>query len=222
MCGRYKRPGKQKIAEAFAVSEGLEAFDLDPDDNACPQSFQPVIRLSENGERQIEMMRWAFKLPDKLLFNARSEGIEKARFWANSFQKRRCIVPASAIQESQDLPDGKKGDKYEFDIPAREIFGMAGVWKLWKHPKTDEWESTFAVLTGEPNEVMQPIHDRLTTVLEPRDYAEYLAFSERPPIHLLRILPSNELRATRLEKPVRKSRSKSKEDHQVCLFGSDG
>jgi putative SOS response-associated peptidase YedK len=222
MCGRYKRPGKQKIAEAFAVSEGLEAFDLDPDDNACPQSFQPVIRLSENGERQIEMMRWAFKLPDKLLFNARSEGIEKARFWANSFQKRRCIVPASAIQGSQDLPDGKKGDKYEFDIPAREIFGMAGVWKLWKHPKTDEWESTFAVLTGEPNEVMQPIHDRLTTVLEPRDYAEHLAFSERPPIHLLRILPSNELRATRLEKPVRKSRSKSKEDHQVCLFGSDG
>ena len=34
--------GKQKIAEGFAVSEGLEAFDLEPDDNACPQSFQPV------------------------------------------------------------------------------------------------------------------------------------------------------------------------------------
>ena len=75
-------------------------------------------------------MRWAFKLSDKLLFNVRSEGIEKAKSWADSFQKRRCIIPASAIQESQDLPDGKKGDKYEFDIPGREIFAMAGVWKL--------------------------------------------------------------------------------------------
>lgn len=155
------------------------SFDLEPDDNACPQSFQPAIHLNENGERQLELMRWAFRLPDKLLFNARSEGIEQAKFWADSFQKRRCIIPASAIQESQDLPDGKKGDKYEFDIPGREVFGMAGIWKLWKHPGTGQWESIFAVLTGEPNEVMQPVHNRLTTVLEPRDYAEYLAFSDR-------------------------------------------
>ena len=166
-------------------------------------------------------MRWAFKLPDKLLFNARSEGIERAKFWADSFKKRRCIIPASAIQESQDLPDGKKGDKYEFDIPGREIFGMAGVWKLWKHPQTGQWESTFAVLTGEPNEVMRPIHDRLTTVLEPRDYGEYLAYSDRPPIHLLRVLSSDELRATRLEKPTPKPRSTLKADHQICLFGSE-
>ena len=26
-------------------------------------------------------MRWGFKLPDRLLFNARSEGIENAKFW---------------------------------------------------------------------------------------------------------------------------------------------
>lgn len=221
MCGRYKRPGKQKIAEAFAVSEGLEAFDLEADDNACPQSFQPVIHLNENGERQMELMRWAFRLPDRLLFNARSEGIEKAKFWADSFQKRRCIVPASAIQESQDLPNGKKGDKYEFDIPGREVFGMAGIWKPWQHPVTGEWESTFAVLTGEPNEVMLPVHKRLATVLEPRDYTEYLAFAERPPIHLLRILPSNELRATRIEKPASTPRSRLKVDPQISLFGSE-
>jgi putative SOS response-associated peptidase YedK len=166
-------------------------------------------------------MYLTIRQPDKLLFNARSEGIERAKFWADSFLKRRCIIPASAIQESRDLPDGKKGDKYEFDIPGREIFGMAGIWKLWKHPRTGQWESTFAVLTGEPNEVMRPIHDRLTTVLEPRDYAEYLAFSDRPPIHLLRVLSSDELRATRLEKPRPKLRPKSKADPQICLFGSE-
>ena len=73
---------------------------------------------------------------------------------------------------------------------------MAAVWKLWKNPKIDKWERTFAVPTGAPNEVMQPIHPRMTTFLEPRDYAEYLAPAERPPIHLLRILPADEMRAT--------------------------
>lgn len=30
----------------------------------------------------------------------------------------------------------------------------------------------------------------MTTFLEPRDYDEYLAKSERPPLHLLRIFPA--------------------------------
>ena len=72
---------------------------------------------------------------------------------------------------------------------------MAGVWKLWKNPKTNHWEKTFAVLTGEPNELMAPIHDRMTTFLEPRDYEEYLAQADRPPVHLLRILPASKMKA---------------------------
>jgi putative SOS response-associated peptidase YedK len=43
---------------------------------------------------------------------------------------------------------------------------------------------------------MAPIHDRMTTFVEPRDYDEYLAPSERPPIHLLRILPPEKMKAT--------------------------
>ncbi len=50
------------------------------------------------------------------------------------------------------MPKGQKKPKYEFTIPGQEPFGMAGVWKLWKNAKTDKWEKTFAVLTGEPNE----------------------------------------------------------------------
>jgi len=30
---------------------------------------------------------------------------------------------------------------------------MAAVWKLWKNPKTEQWERTFAILTGDPNEL---------------------------------------------------------------------
>jgi putative SOS response-associated peptidase YedK len=200
MCGRYRRRSdKQLIADAFAVGVGLEEIYFEPGDDIAPDSVQPVVLLNEDGERQIELMRWAFRIPKKLLFNARSEEIMQTVFWKESFEKRRCIVPADAIFEWQDVKKGKK-PKYEFVLPGRQPFGMAAVWKLWKNPKIDKWERTFAVLTGAPNELMQPIHPRMTTFLEPRDYAEYLAPAERPPTHLLRILPADEMRATLLDK----------------------
>ena len=43
--------------------------------------------------------------------------------------------------------------------------------------------------------MLAPIRDRMTTFLEPRDYEEYLAPAERPPVHLLRILSAEKMRA---------------------------
>lgn len=196
MCGRYRRRSdKQRIAEAFSIGTGLEELYFEPEDDIAPGSMQPVVHQNDTGERAISLMRWGFKLPDRLLFNARSEGIEQSSFWKDSFLERRCIVPADAIFEWQTVEQGKKKPKYEIAIPGREPFGMAGLWKRWKNPKTDQWERTFAVLTGEPNGLVQPIHERMTTILQPRDYAEYLASTPRPPTHLLRILPVEEMTA---------------------------
>jgi hypothetical protein len=53
----------------------------------------------------------------------------------------------------------------------------------------------------------------LTTFLEPRDYREYLTPAERPSVHFLRILPANEMKATRVETtPIT--------NQQVSLFDS--
>lgn len=214
MCGRYRRKSdKQRIADAFAVSAGLEELDLASEDDIAPGSIQPVVAINQDGERQIELMRWGFKLPDRLLFNARSEGIESSKFWKDSFEERRCIVPADGVFEWQQADKGKKKPKYEIAIPGQEPFGMAGVWKLWKNPKTDQWERAFAVITGESSELVQPIHDRMTTFLEPSDYEEYLASAKRPPVHLLRILPADKMRTRLVETtPIT--------NKQVSLFDS--
>jgi putative SOS response-associated peptidase YedK len=126
MCGRYRRKSdKQRIAEAFQASVGLEELYLEPEDDIAPGSMQPVVYLNQGGERQIEMMRWGFKLPDRLLFNARSEGIETAKFWEEPFRKRRCIVPADAIFEWQEAGNGQNKPKYEIAMgwPASGSFG---------------------------------------------------------------------------------------------------
>src|ERR1700739_5126637 len=128
MCGRYRRRSdKQRIAEAFEVGTGLEELYLEPDDDIAPGSMQPVVLKNQSGEREIELMRLGFKTPDRLLFNARSEGITTANFWKDSFNKRRCIVPADSFYEWQKVRSGKK-PKFEFMVPGREPFGMAGVW----------------------------------------------------------------------------------------------
>jgi putative SOS response-associated peptidase YedK len=97
------------------------------------------------------------------------------------------------------MPAGEKKPKYEITIPGQEPFGMAAVWKLWKNPKTDQWERTFAILTGDPNELVASVDDRMTSLLEPTDYEEYFAPSERPPVHLLRIFPAETMHVQLVE-----------------------
>jgi putative SOS response-associated peptidase YedK len=113
MCGHYGRRGdKQKIAEAFHVKAGLDEVDFGKGFDCAPGSEQPVVYINEDGERAIGIMRWGFKLPDRLLFNARAQGVTGANVWREKFSNNRCIVPASSFFEWK----GKKAPKPKYEI----------------------------------------------------------------------------------------------------------
>jgi putative SOS response-associated peptidase YedK len=99
MCGRYEAGQKQKIAEAFHVSVMLDDIYFGAGLECAPGSVQPVIYMKD-GERQIGEMWWGFKLPDRLVFNARSDKLTTSDFW-NAKIGNRCIVPASSMLEWQ-------------------------------------------------------------------------------------------------------------------------
>ena len=80
MCGRYEAGQKQKIAEAFHVSVKLDDVYFGQGVECVPGSVQPDIYMKD-GERKIGEMRWGFKLPDRLLFNARSDTVATSPFW---------------------------------------------------------------------------------------------------------------------------------------------
>jgi putative SOS response-associated peptidase YedK len=65
------------------------------------------------------------------------------------------------------VESGKK-PKFEFTVAGRRPFGIAGLWSPWRNPKTGEWENTFAIVTGEANPMMLPIHNRQPTILAAR------------------------------------------------------
>src|SRR5271169_226445 len=93
MCGRYyRRSDKQRIGDAFNISDLPSSLVISEDYNVAPTTFQPVIRNDrETGERELVLMRWGLvpffteQISDVRgisTINARAEGIEKARAFA--------------------------------------------------------------------------------------------------------------------------------------------
>ena len=196
MCGRYEAGQKQKIAEAFHVSVTLDDVYFGRGIDCAPGSVQPVIYMKD-GERHIAEMRWGFTLPDRLLFNARSDSVTTAPFWRERLH-HRCIVPASSFFEWKKTAPERR-PKYRLSSKARNVLGMAGLWGPWQNPR--QWEDTFAIVTTDMNTKMAEIHNRQPVILEPREYAEWLEDSERPPVHLLRILPDEDMTVAEVETP---------------------
>lgn len=106
-------------------------------------------------------------------------------------------VPADRFFEWKRLHK-KNNPKYAITVPGRQPFALAGIWSMWKNKEGDSL-LTVSVITSEPNEKMSDVHDRQPVILEPRDYAEWLTTSDRPPVHLLRILPADEMKIELLE-----------------------
>jgi putative SOS response-associated peptidase YedK len=48
-------------------------------------------------------------------------------------------------------------------------------------------------MTVDANETVASVHDRQPAILNPLEYRQYLEAADRPPLHLLRILPSEEM-----------------------------
>ena len=204
MCGRYKRTSdKQRIAEAFQVVGGLEELELEPDEDVRPTTVQPIVRANkETGERDLVMARWGFvppwqkageRLPGNL-FNARSEGVERAAMWRRAFAAHRCLVPADGFFEWQKLR--KTGNpKFEFGMKGGAPFCFAGLWGAWKRPETGEWLQSFTILTTDPNEVVEPVHGRMPVILKPGDYGRWLSREAggQLPVDLLRAFAAEEM-----------------------------
>jgi putative SOS response-associated peptidase YedK len=192
---------KQYMAEHYRVRDwedhGLPyPYEFGANWDCRPGSVQPVVAL-ESGERDLMAMRWGFNMTiqgkKKTVFNTKAEKVVESKLWKKRFEKNRCIVPASVFFEWQKV-DGKSGPKYEISVPGRDLFGFAGLWGNWTNPKTNQWEKTFSIFTTTPNSAMAPFHDRQPVILEPSEYEEWLAPTERPPAHLLRILPEDKMK----------------------------
>ena len=70
---------------------------------------------------------------------------------------------------------------------------FAGLWDRWQGSEVIE---SCAIITGVPNAVVAPIHDRMPVILHPADYAAWLESDNRLLLEqLLRPIPADLLAA---------------------------
>jgi putative SOS response-associated peptidase YedK len=113
----------------------------------------------------------------------------------DALKKRRCLVPADAFYEWQRI-DPKTKHPFAFALKSGEPYTFAGLWDRWQG-KDKETLETFTILTTDPNELMEPVHNRMPVILEPKDYDRWLdpETKERPPVDLLRPYPAERMRS---------------------------
>ena len=187
MCGRYGRRGdKQRIAE-WMQTHNTDVFDdfdetnLAPSFNVAPQSFQPVVRLnSETGQRELTVMRWGlvpfWSKDGKASFstiNAKSETVASSPAFREAWKTRRCLVPADWFYEWQKL-DEKTKQPFAIAMKGDSMFAFAGLWERWKDKTTGQVLRTYTILTTDPNELMEPIHNRMPLIIPPKDYERWM------------------------------------------------
>ncbi len=182
MCGRYTLTRQEALIEDLEASlgESVQGEWWRPRFNVAPTQPAPVVVLRD-GTRMVELMRWGLvphwagkggKPP--LMINARREGLKDRPVFREALARKRCLVPADGFFEWKRDPKNTKAKPQPmyFHPEPRHIIAFAG---LWARARTDNGDQlSFTIITGPPNPLVHPIHDRMPVVLSPAAYAAWL------------------------------------------------
>ena len=177
MCNLYSMTAtRDAIIRLFRVGHNRAAV-FDPVSAIFPGHTAPVVRLAEDGDRELVMMSWGFVLPQKdkaakRVTNARDDKVQGSAFWQSSLVERRCLVPVTSFSE----PKGRSPAVWHwFGLDeARTPFAFAGLWRSFKGKIKTDGEvvelQTYAFLTTTPNAVVRPVHpSRMPVMLSNED-----------------------------------------------------
>ena len=170
MCGRYTL--------TIDPAQLMERFDLQTADVAVTPRYniapsQSVAVIYDESPNTLSEARWGL-IPSwskdasigYKMFNARSETLLEKPSFRSLIKKRRCLILADSLYEWRLNEDGTK-TPMRIQLKSKEAFAFAGLWDLWKTPEGERLK-TCTIITGEPNELVAPIHNRLAIIL-PRE-----------------------------------------------------
>ncbi|GAA0881059.1 SOS response-associated peptidase [Algoriphagus jejuensis] len=166
MCGRYSlSKSKDELEERFQAEM---LTDFKPRFNIAPTQLVPVI--TSDSPKGFSFFYWGLtpdfgknKPVSQKLINAKAESVHEKISFKNSFQRRRCLIPADGFFEWKKL--GKKTKiPYRFTLREDDLFAFAGIWEEYE-TVSGESQHTFLILTTTPNEVVEEIHERMPVIL---------------------------------------------------------
>jgi len=182
MCGRYAAfRSVDEIRRLFATVNPPANFS--PTWNMAPTRLAPVVRLHPgDGARHLDLLAWGLvphwsqdPKAERKPINARSETASRLPLFRDAFARRRCIVPADAFYEWQEVGGAKSASAIARADGAP--LALAGLWEGWRGPNGEVLRS-YTILTTTACKALEQFHDRMPVVLEPADWAVWLGEAE--------------------------------------------
>lgn len=205
MCNLYSNTRSREAVRAwFGVSDN-RAYAFEPMPAIFPKSVAPIVRLAEDGVREMVPATWGFPLlragyAPKPVTNVRDDKVLTSRFWRPSFDARRCLVPASSYCE----PDSNSPAGWHWftlkGADDRPLFAFPGIWKRYSGPLKKDGPpvdvDVYAFMTTSPNALTATImHDRMPVLLsEKDDFETWLSGTPEDAFALVRTCPADAMR----------------------------
>ena len=157
---------------------------LEPSFNVAPSQDVYVV-VKTGGLRRLDTFHWGLvpfwaKDPStgNKMINARAESIAEKSAYKRSFKKRRCIIPADGFYEWKKVPGQKAKQPYFIHRADGEPMAFAGLWEIWRPAddveRTSDPLRSCTIITGQPNEKIAEIHDRMPVMLPPSAWEAWL------------------------------------------------
>ena len=176
MCGRFTLKSPRRF-EVPTDSE-LPPATLLARYNIAPSQEILAITQSDD-ERRLAPFVWglipSWSEEPKGYINARSETLEVKRSFRESFENRRCLIPADGFYEWQRR--GKLKQPHYFQLDDESPFAFAGIWDRWRRDGTTI--TSCSIITTVANELLATIHDRMPVILMPEAQEQWLR-DDRP------------------------------------------
>jgi putative SOS response-associated peptidase YedK len=105
------------------------------------------------------------------MINASSETAATKPTFRKPLRERRCLILADGFYEWKR--EGPRKQPYYIKLRDSQLFAFAGLWDRWQ-PVDGQPLETCTILTTTPNEVLQPLHDRMPVILPSSAYSLWL------------------------------------------------
>ena len=157
MCGRFEiKPNAEGLIKQ------LEQLKIDliveKDEELKSVNIAPTEKITGIRKQQkrylLSSFQWGIKFSQSspLILNSRMETIIEKKFWRDSFNRNRCLIPMSAFYEWKK--EGGKKVPYRIFLKTEDLFFVPALY----------YSNSASLITTTPNEFIKPIHHRMPVI----------------------------------------------------------
>jgi putative SOS response-associated peptidase YedK len=162
MCGRFETK-----PNADGLLKQLEQLNIDliveKDEAVKTVNIAPTEKITGIRKQQkkylLSSFQWGIKFSQSspLIFNSRMETIIEKKFWKDSFNRNRCLIPMTAFYEWKK--EGGKKIAYRIFLKTEDLFFIPALYYI-----NNENTYSASLITTTPNDFIKPIHHRMPVI----------------------------------------------------------